>query len=213
MRQSRRRPRVRGMTTAVIPAKAGIQYAAAFRFYRNCSGILDHPPSRVMTRGGCSHRIQFSNSPPGMDTASRSRRAIRASFASTSRLPNIRGRRECRALDAPAALCAKIKVAHKHSHHGHTGFTRHSPRNGFNAYIALSPVTGLVCHRRLAEDLPRNLTPASGRQDHTTSPSAGRCRSSPTSPASIASRTQRRDDAQRPSWWARDRWNLSLICA
>src|SRR5260370_20432212 len=34
--------------------------------------------------------------------------------------------------------------AHEHSHHGHTGFTRHSPRNGFTAYFALSPVTTLV---------------------------------------------------------------------
>ena len=58
------------------------------------------------------------------------------------------------------------------SHHGHTGFTRHSPRNGFTAYFELSLVTGLVCHHRHAEKIPRNLTPASGRQDHTTSPSA-----------------------------------------
>jgi hypothetical protein len=29
------------------------------------------------------------------------------------------------------------------------GFTRRFLRNGFNAYIALSPVTGLSCHRRL----------------------------------------------------------------
>jgi hypothetical protein len=34
------------------------------------------------------------------------------------------------------------KKAHEHSHHGHTGITRHSPRNGFNAYNVLSPVTG-----------------------------------------------------------------------
>src|ERR1700736_3118014 len=33
------------------------------------------------------------------------------------------------------------------SHHGHTGNTRHSPRNGFTAYFVLSPVTGLFCHR------------------------------------------------------------------
>src|SRR5882757_3473174 len=49
-------------------------------------------------------------------------------------------------------------------------------------YFALSPVTGLFCHRRQRmygssapgrADLPSaNLTPASGRQDHTTSPSA-----------------------------------------
>src|SRR6478735_2610125 len=38
--------------------------------------------------------------------------------------------------------------------------------------FVLSPVTGLFCHRRLAKNFPRNLTPASGRQYHTTSPSA-----------------------------------------
>src|SRR3982075_2554612 len=48
--------------------------------------------------------------------------------------------------------------------------------------FVLSPVTGLSCHRRLRTkvlsapgraDLPSaNLTPASGRQDHTTSPYA-----------------------------------------
>jgi hypothetical protein len=37
--------------------------------------------------------------------------------------------------------------------------------------FGLSPVTGLCCHRRLA-NASRNLTPASGRQDHTTSRSA-----------------------------------------
>src|ERR1700681_2673491 len=42
------------------------------------------------------------------------------------------------------------------------------------AYIALSPVTGLSCHRRLRKLPLADLTPASGRQDHTTSPSAGR---------------------------------------
>jgi hypothetical protein len=41
-----------------------------------------------------------------------------------------------------------MKKAHEHSHHGHTGLTRHSPRNGFTAYFALSPAIGLVCHRR-----------------------------------------------------------------
>jgi hypothetical protein len=55
-------------------------------------------------------------------------------------------------------------------------------RNGFTTYFVLSPVTGLFCHRRLRTDVvPKpgraditsaNLTPASGRQDHTTSPYA-----------------------------------------
>src|SRR5450432_4229457 len=50
------------------------------------------------------------------------------------------------------------------------------------AYVALSPVTGLFCHRRLADIVlskpgradatPQNLTPASGRQDHTILPYA-----------------------------------------
>src|SRR3954447_20390951 len=37
--------------------------------------------------------------------------------------------------------------------------------------FVISPVIGLCCHRRFAVD-PQNLTPASRRQDHTTSPSA-----------------------------------------
>jgi len=37
------------------------------------------------------------------------------------------------------SLACEIKKAHEHSHHGHTGFTRHSPRNGFTAYFVLSP--------------------------------------------------------------------------
>src|SRR5947207_14093825 len=55
-------------------------------------------------------------------------------------------------------------------------------RNGFTAYNALSSATGLVCHRRLrttvasapgwADTTSANLTPASGRQEHTTSPYA-----------------------------------------
>jgi hypothetical protein len=36
------------------------------------------------------------------------------------------------------------RKAYEHSHHGHTGTTRHSPRNGFTAYFALSSVTTLV---------------------------------------------------------------------
>jgi len=38
----------------------------------------------------------------------------------------------------------QMKKAYEHSHHGHTGTTRHSPRNGFTAYFVLFPVTTLV---------------------------------------------------------------------
>jgi hypothetical protein len=103
---------------------------------------------------------------------------MRPSFALTSRpldtegavLPQ-EGSRECRALDAPAALRAKVESTQA-SHHGHAANTRHSPRNGFTAYSALSRVTGLSCHPRRRKLLLANLTPASGRQDHTASPSA-----------------------------------------
>jgi hypothetical protein len=50
-----------------VPAHAGIQYAAAFRLYHNCSGILDHPLARVMT-------VQ----PSAVPTPVRSRRSLRA---------------------------------------------------------------------------------------------------------------------------------------
>jgi hypothetical protein len=56
--------------------------------------------------------------------------------------------------------------------------------------FGLSLVTGLFCHHRLADHHPQSLMPASGHQDHTTSPSAsGAFVVAP--PASIASRTQR----------------------
>src|ERR1700683_3886243 len=37
-----------------------------------------------------------------------------------------------------------IESAHEHT--GHTGITRHSPRNGFTDYTVLSPVLGLFGH-------------------------------------------------------------------
>ena len=91
-----------------------------------------------------------------------------------------------RAQGMPGARCARSRAwcveSTRVSHHGHTGNTRHSPRNGFTAYNVISPVTGLSCHRRMRisacrahkgrHRLSAHLTPASGRQDHTTSPSA-----------------------------------------
>jgi len=66
---------------------------------------------------------------------------------------------------------------------GSTGSLRLSPREWFTAYFELSPVTGLFATVALRIDDPsrtrsgrmhlsQDLTPASGRQDHTTSPSA-----------------------------------------
>ncbi len=82
--------------------------------------------------------------------------------------PN-RGRRECRAPGAPAAARGVV-VNTRVSHHGHTGNTRHSPRNGFNGFLRALP-GDRACLPPSSADQPANLTPASGRQDHTTSPS------------------------------------------
>jgi hypothetical protein len=87
----------------------------------------------------------------------------------------------------------------------HRKSARLSPRNGFTVSFVLSPVTGLFCHRRLRELLLTNLTPASGRQDHTTSPSAPvplvlRHPSRPSHPLPNV-----RDDRETPLLRARDR--------
>jgi hypothetical protein len=70
-------------------------------------------------------------------TASRSRRLKRARFAINFR-PLIQ-----RAQGMPGAQCARSRawcvVNTRVSHHGHTGNTRHSPRNGFNGFLRALP--------------------------------------------------------------------------
>src|SRR4029077_17408865 len=87
----------------------------------------------------------------------------------------IRGRGECRVPNAPAASCALgSRSMHTSIHSGGTGNIRHSPRNGFTAYSALSPGTTALLTPSSARrvGVVANLTPASGRQNHTASPSA-----------------------------------------
>src|SRR3977135_4163842 len=50
-----------------------------------------------------------------------------------------RGRRECRMRAAPAVPCAKGRTKIAHEHTGSAEAIRHSLRNGFTAYNALSP--------------------------------------------------------------------------
>src|SRR5665213_494296 len=85
-----------------------------------------------------------------------------------------KGRRECRALDAPAASRTIKNKVHELVTTGYTGFTRHSPRNGLRIMARSPRCAGLFGHRRSARLPSRNLTPASGCQDHTPSPSAAR---------------------------------------
>jgi len=98
------------------------------------------------------------------------------------------------------SLACEINKAHEHSHHGHTGFTRHSPRNGFTAYFVLSRRSGLfvtVISRVFSQD----LTPASRRQNHTTSPSTSSAGRLTALSASTASRPASVTIARAPLSW------------
>jgi hypothetical protein len=170
-----------------------------------------------------SHLFNFK--PPTADMSSRSRGAMRPRFAINLR-PENRGRGECRAPDAPAASCAHGVVSmHTSIHSEPSEITRHSRTQWFYGLYRALPGDRLSCHRHLRKpgssapgraDLPSaNLTPASRRQDHTSSPSASNIvrqhagrRSRETRPAipctpdaaaSTATRPNVHDDGQRPS--------------
>src|SRR5712691_3600656 len=127
---------------------------------------------------------------------------------------------------------------------GRTHTSKRVPRNHptfphamvLTVSFALSPVTGLVCHRRprtnvvpkpgRADITSANLTPASGRQDHTTSPYAAtslvrslgdrsqavkpalQSRRAQNAAASTASHPNVRDDHDTPLFSGRDGANL-----
>jgi hypothetical protein len=105
---------------------------------------------------------------------------------------NHRGCRECRMREAPVAACAVKK--HRRQQLQVRRINRHSLRNGFNGFLRALPGDRALLPPSCA-DRSAHLAPASGRQNHTTSPSAQtplvaqtncarRC-------ASIASRSQR----------------------
>jgi hypothetical protein len=92
-------------------------------------------------------------------------------------------------------MCIKENA---HEHTGSAEAVRPSLRNGLTAYFVLSPVTGLFATvGRIGFSTFTALAPASGRQDHTTSPCA-QCHSSGDIAAPIASRTNVRDDRDTP---------------
>jgi hypothetical protein len=92
------------------------------------------------------------------------------------RLRQLRPLLEKRAQGKPGADCTHGSRAKKARGRttGVTGNIPAFPARWFTTYFVL-PVTGLCCHRRLRELVRPNLAPASGRQDHTTSPSAMIC--------------------------------------
>src|SRR6266404_6928753 len=112
---------------------------------------------------------------------------MRPSFARTVRPKKSEG-----AGNAGRSLHPQPRVRNETKHTsvvttGSDGFNRHSPRNGFTAYFALSPAIGLVV-TVISRFFSQDLTPASGRQNHTTSPSASAQFVHRALPASTASR-------------------------
>src|ERR1700731_48964 len=103
---------------------------------------------------------------------------------------------------------SRVQKVHKINAHEHTGSAeaiRHSLRNGFNGLFRALPGDRAFLPPSPAL-LSANLTPASGRQDHTSSPSASQRCSSKALPASTASRPNVRDDGRRPSLGTGWRW-------
>jgi hypothetical protein len=156
------------------------------------SGLNCLTPARYRPRGSCL----FSS------THSRSRGACRPSFALNLLTLLIRGRRECQAPMRRGKKCAR-------SSHGHTGITRHSPRNGFTVSFVLSPAIGLFCHRHRRNCFHRLDTSVemSGPHDFTVRSKPRRQRAA----TSTASRPDVRDVRETPLCVGRDVDGYRLI--
>jgi hypothetical protein len=143
------------------------------------------------------------------DMRSPSRGAFRPGCARKSPHPKSEGAGECRVRAAPAVSRAKCnKNAHEHT--GSAEAIRHSLRNGFTAYTALSPVTGLSCHRRPAENSATLSASVGAPGPHGFAVRDAR-HSSKGAIASIASRPNVRD-VRTPLWRAGTAGVLVLIC-
>ena len=101
------------------------------------------------------------------DLAARFARGLLSNFP----YPPMRGRRECRVRAAPAVSCAKVC---KKGAHEHTGSAEASdiPCAMALRLISRSPRRAGLVVTVISGIASTNLTPASGRQDHTTSPYA-----------------------------------------
>src|ERR1700741_1498933 len=90
-------------------------------------------------------------------------------------IPQMRGSRECRVLAAPAVSCAMCTRKCAHEHTGTAGALRHSLRNGFTAYAALSLETNSFClhHYRFdgsTDPVGSNSPPAAWHQPRVSGP-------------------------------------------
>jgi hypothetical protein len=106
------------------------------------------------------------------DVRPHSRGAMRPSFASIGTLDKKRAQGKPGARCTRGLVCKKT-IEKRTRAYRFSGGNPAFPAQWVTAYSELSPVTGLSCHRHPPEVLlPANLTPASGRQDHTASASA-----------------------------------------
>jgi hypothetical protein len=139
----------------------------------SCGYFLSSIPARAPTFAsvGAVPPISYSNIRQPIPSS--------RSFAISPRIPREVARSfgppHQRAQGMPDARCVRSRAcgveSTRVSHHGHTGNTRHSPRNGFNGFLRALPGDRALLPPSPAA-LAAGLTPASGRQDHTTSPSA-----------------------------------------
>jgi hypothetical protein len=169
---------------------------------RHCEEPTGRANARPTT-GSATKQSRLSSPPDGLlrfarndvgDRAKspRSRGAMRPRFARTLSL------REQRAQGKPGVRCTRSRACSvgstRVSHHEFTGNIRLSPRNGFNGFLRALPGDRALLPPSLTDN-SANLTPASGCQDHTTSPSArvsfARALSCTDTVASTASRSQR----------------------
>src|ERR1700681_4398070 len=107
----------------------------------------------------------------------------------------------------PGAQCTRslvcevvVQDAHEYSQRSHRKSPGIPARNGFNGFLrALPGDRAFLSPSSLRSLLLKNLTPASRRQNHTTSPSASKTLSSQAPLASIASSPASVTIAIRPS--------------
>src|ERR1700675_3176009 len=91
-------------------------------------------PCSLVRDDGAIFRFKFQTA----DTRPHSRGTILPELCVSLSLMR-RGSRECRMRAAPAVSCAKLTKENAHEHTGSAEALRHSLRNGFTAYFALSP--------------------------------------------------------------------------
>ena len=120
------------------------------------------------------------------------------------RVPQNRGRRECRALSRTRSLVCEMKNAYERSHHRQAGSNPAFPaRMVLTVSFVLSPVIGLSCHCHLAETSAKldASVEASGPHDFAVRDCTVR-RSRNPRPSHPAPNV--RDDRDTPLLWARD---------